>query len=114
MIWKIALVVLAAANGGWMLFDGMNVVRTGKYFGPELPGPWRHLPIVAGIDPYSMGPVFIMLGLGWIVSVGMVFLTPDSAFWLLVLMSALTLWYISIGTILSVLVLVILLWVRPI
>ncbi len=96
-----------------MLFDGINVLRTGKFFGPETPGPWRHIPAAIGIDPFSMGPVFIILGIGWLGAASMNILAPDSAFLPLAVMAVLTLWYIPIGAVLSVFVLLVLFWARP-
>ncbi len=96
-----------------MLFDGINVLRTGKFFGPEIPGPWRHIPAAIGINPFSMGPVFIVLGIGWLGAASMAVLKPDLAFLPLVVMAVLTLWYIPIGTMLSILVLLVIFLARP-
>lgn len=37
---KILFSIIALLNGAWMLFDGLHVLRTGKYFGPPESGPW--------------------------------------------------------------------------
>lgn len=96
-----------------MLFDGFNVLRTGKYFGPDLPGPWRRFPETLGIDPFAMGPIFVALGFAWIVSASAVLAAPQFAFWFLIIVSISTLWFISVGTAISLLTLLIVLVVRP-
>jgi len=40
---KILLLTLGLINTGYMLIDGIHVIITGKYIGPELPGPWSKL-----------------------------------------------------------------------
>ncbi len=101
----ITILILAALNGGWMIFDGIHVIQKGKYFGPTTPGAWRLIVSKMGIDPFSIGPFFIVLGLLWIISsIALV----SGLFWgymALVLTAVATLWYIKIGTIISILTL---------
>ena len=54
-MWTYALALISAVLGGWMLADGLRVLRTGRYFGPETPGPWRHVPQAFGVDPFAPG-----------------------------------------------------------
>ncbi len=96
---KLILVLLAGLAGGWMLFDGVHVLRHGKYFGPDLPGPWRHLPEALGIDPLRMGPVFVVLGALWLLAAA-VFLVTGSRL-PLAGCAILGLWYLPVGTALS-------------
>ncbi len=102
-----SLVLIALATGGWMLADGLRVLRTGRYFGPGTPGPWRHVPQAMGIDPLALGPVFVTLGALWLVLAALVTtaLLPARV---LALPAVLSLWYLPVGTLLSVGVLVIL------
>ncbi|NRB38096.1 MAG: hypothetical protein HRU20_06460 [Pseudomonadales bacterium] len=109
MVVKISLLLLALLNGGWMLFDGMHVMRKGKYFGPEEPGIWSKLVASFGINPFSMGPVFVALGLFWFVSVAAL-LTSMSWGWLALMVVAIaTLWYVKVGTAISIIVMALLL-----
>ncbi len=105
---KIAIFLLAGLNGGWMLFDGIHVLRFGKYFGPENPGPWQALPKALGLDPFNLGPLFVILGLVWL-GAGLNFALAGG-FWPLFLVAGLTLWYLPLGTIFAALVMAFLLW----
>jgi len=108
MLVKLFIVLLALLNGGWMLFDGLHVIRKGKYFGPEEPGPWSKIAASLGINPLSMGPLFVILGLVWYISV-VGLLLSSSWGWLALLVSAIaTLWYVKIGTIISIIVIALL------
>ena len=49
-----------------MIFDGIHVLTTGKYFGPEKPGPWSDLVSFVGIDPFDLGIPLIILGFLWL------------------------------------------------
>jgi len=112
MLVKISVILLALLNGGWMLFDGLHVIRKGKYFGPEEPGLWSNIVASFGINPFSMGPFFVILGLVWYVSV-VGFLLSSSWGWLALLVSAIaTLWYVKIGSIISVIVIALLVFFK--
>ncbi len=112
MIAKYSLLLLAALNGGWMLFDGLHVIRKGKYFGPDEPGSWSKVVSFLGIDPFSIGPVFVVLGIFWFLSVGGVLLSSSWG-WLSLLVTAIaTLWYVKIGTAISLIVIAVLVTFR--
>jgi len=112
MIPKIVFLVLATLNGAWMIFDGTHVLFTGKYFGPPEPGPWSKIVAKIGLDPFSLGPLFIVLGLIWLVA-AISILQGSSWGWLLALsVSICTLWYISVGTVLSLLSIVVLIFFK--
>jgi hypothetical protein len=38
------------------------VLVKGKYIDPGTPGPWRRVVAAIGVDPFAMGPPFIVLG----------------------------------------------------
>ena len=40
---KILITILGFLNGGYMLLDGIFVIKEGKYIGPPKPGPWANL-----------------------------------------------------------------------
>jgi len=91
-----------------MLFDGMHQLLTGSYFGGRL-GPWAALVSAVGISPGSIAPVFVVLGVLWLVG-GVAFLFR--ARWstgLLIAVSVISLAYLVFGTILSLIALAILL-----
>jgi hypothetical protein len=100
--------VLALLNGGWMIFDGCYVLKNGKYFGPPTPGAWSKIVQRMGINPFSIGPFFIVLGLLWLISsIGAVTSMPWG--WLALLATSLaTLWYIKVGTAISIITLLLL------
>ena len=105
MIPKIAFLVLAVLNGGWMLFDGLHVMLKGKYFGPPEPGPWSRIFTSIGIDPFSLGPVFILLGVIWMISAIGILTGTEWAWPVAIIVAVCTLWYLPIGTVLAILLL---------
>jgi hypothetical protein len=98
---RIAALAIGLLMGGWMIVDGIHVLVRGKYVGPETPGPWSVLVSHAGIDPFRMGPLFVGLGACWIVcSFGLLRSRP----WArraAVAVAVASLWYLPVGTILS-------------
>jgi hypothetical protein len=109
MITKIAFLILALLNGAWMLFDGIHVLLKGKYFGPPEPGPWSKIVEKIGVDPFSLGPVFIFLGVVWILSVIGILQGVDWGWPLALIVAVCTLWYAPIGTVLAIFA-ILLLW----
>lgn len=102
---RIALSVIATIQACWMIFDGVHVLMRGKYFGPDEPGPWAEIIRFFGVDPFAMGPVFVLLGVLWlIVFVILLFAgMPQGASRLYAQMIALlTLFYLPVGTALAV------------
>ena len=63
MIIRSIFTLIALLAGGWMIFDGVHVLLTGKYVGPEKPGVWSNVVSAVGIDPFSMGVSFIIFGI---------------------------------------------------
>jgi hypothetical protein len=112
MIGKIILTVIGALVGGWMLFDGMYVMLRGKYFGPEKPGPWSSLFIRAGVDPFKLGPLFVTFGLLWILFLIAMLCGQAWGRWGAIAVAVASLWYLPVGTVLSIIFLVMLLCFR--
>ncbi|MGZ8509648.1 MAG: hypothetical protein ACXWWA_04700 [Chitinophagaceae bacterium] len=106
---KTILLILGFINGGYMLLDGIFVMLKGKYIGPDKPGPWADLFYKLNINVFKLGPLFILFGITWIVFlIGL--LTSQSWTYLLgLIISIMTLWYLPVGTLLSVIILVVLL-----
>jgi hypothetical protein len=113
MIGKIILTVIGLLVGGWMLFDGIHVMLRGKYFGPEKPGPWSALFIRAGIDPFKLGPLFVTFGLLWILFLIAMLSGQTWGRWGAIAIAIATLWYLPVGTVLSIVFLVTLLVRNP-
>ncbi len=109
MLAKVVFAGVALINGGWMLFDGIHVLIKGKYFGPPEPGPWSKIVAKVGLNPFSLGPVFVVLGVLWIAATLGILQGIGWAWALAVLTAILSLWYIPIGTALSIIALIILL-----
>ena len=103
MITKVVASLIALLIGGWMIFDGIHVLRTGKYFGPEKPGPWSNVVAAIGLDPFRLGVPFIALGALWLVFLFAMLLHQSWAWHAALLTAILTLWYLPVGTILSLL-----------
>ncbi|HVF04869.1 MAG TPA: hypothetical protein VNA20_08520 [Frankiaceae bacterium] len=109
MLVRVALAAVALAVGGFQVVDGVHVLRTGRYIGPPTPGPWRHVVAAAGLDPFGIGPVFVGLGIAWLAAFGWLLLGGGAAaWWACVAVAVLTLWYLPVGTALTVVALVLL------
>jgi len=101
MMAKVIASAIALFVGGWMIFDGLHVLQTGKYFGPETPGPWSDLVVALGLNPFRLGVPFIALGALWLLSVSAMLLRQSWGWQSALLTATLTLWYLPVGTILS-------------
>jgi hypothetical protein len=102
-------VVLSVLEGLFMLFDGTLALVRGTYLAPGGQiGPWALVVSAVGIAPLSSGmkTAFVVLGATYIVSAAAyAFYRPRSTFYLGAV-AVLTLWYLPLGTILSLVVLV--------
>ena len=108
---KYVVLGLSAINGLWMLIDGVYVMLNGKYIGPEKPGPWASVLSITGADVFKLGPLFIVFGIAWF---AFVFGFWSEAAWARtfgLILSVLTLWYLPFGTLISIVVIVLLLFV---
>lgn len=102
---KYVVLILSLINGLWMLVDGIYVMLNGKYIGPEKPGPWASLLSITGVDVFKLGPMFVAFGIAWLFFVFGLFSNSVWAFWYGIVLAFLTLWYLPVGTIISVIVL---------
>lgn len=91
-----------------MLADGMYVMITGKYMGPEKPGPWARLFEWCNINVFRLGPLFVVFGLAWLTFVVGIIMKAGWANSLGMIVSILSLWYLPVGTLLSLIVFVLL------
>ena len=90
-----------------MLFDGIHKEITGSYFGNRL-GPWASLTSAAGISPETMAFMFIVLGALWLAGALGLILRLRSARLMLIFVGVLSLFYLPLGTALSIVALVLL------
>src|SRR5688500_10986928 len=98
---KIMMLLIAILVGGWMIFDGVHVLFTGKYFGPEKPGPWSSLVTAIGLDPFRLGVPFVIFGILWLAFAACILLGQSWAWFAALITAVLTLWYLPVGTVLS-------------
>jgi hypothetical protein len=109
---KIVVIILSLLNGGFMLADGIYVLINGKYIGPEKPGPWANIFQLFNIDVFKLGPMFMLFGLAWLCFTATYISNFDCAFTFGLIMCILTLWYLPVGTIFSLIILVLLIVLR--
>src|SRR6218665_3848614 len=102
---KTFISLLALVNGGYMLLDGIFVMVKGKYIGPEKPGPWASLFYKLQIDVFKLGPLFIVFGLAWLCWLYALQSSSSAAYPAGIILSILSLWYLPLGTLFSVLIL---------
>lgn len=95
-----------------MLMDGIFVLIKGKFIGPEKPGPWANLFYKLNVDVFKLGPLFIFYGLIWLVWLYALWTQQSWAYLAGLIISALTLWYMPIGTLISLIIIITLLTAR--
>jgi len=111
---RIAVVALALIQGGWMAFDGTRALTIGDYVTPSTGpyagqlGPWHYAVEAVGIPGRStaMKLIFVLFGVAWIV-VALAF--ARHAPWArsaILAMAVASLWYLPLGTLVGMLVLV--------
>jgi len=105
---KILITILGILNGGYMLLDGIYVMMKGKYIGPEKPGPWAKLFYKFNVDVFKLGPLFVAFGILWLVWLYSLWTNQNRAYIFGIVISILTLWYLPVGTLFSIIVLTIL------
>ena len=106
---KIALLGISVIQGGYMLFDGTHYLFAGSYFGRGL-GPWADLAAIVGIAPGSLAPAFIFLGALWLVGALALLANRRWSRPLLAVVSLVSLPYLILGTVLSLIALAILIF----
>ncbi len=106
---KIIVTLLGLLNGLFMLADGIYVILNGKYIGPAKPGPWSNLFYKLNIDVFRLGPMFIIFGILWLTFLFGLWTNQTWTYALGLAVCFLTLWYLPIGTIISITILIILL-----
>ena len=105
---KLIIALLSFLNAAWMLVDGIFVLVKGKYIGPEKPGPWAELFYKLNINVFKLGPLFIFYGFIWFVFLYALWENLSWANTLGLIISALTLWYLPVGTLVSIVIFILL------
>jgi hypothetical protein len=106
---RIFIPVIALLIGGWLVFDGIRAFTTGDYLTARTGsragqlGPWSQLVVKAGLDPRSpfIKALHVALGLAWLIGLVLFLARPTFGWWLLLCCSVSTLWYLPLGTVLS-------------
>jgi len=109
---KIIITILGFLNGGYMLLDGIYVLLKGKYIGPEKPGPWANIFYKLDINVFKLGPVFIGFGILWLIWLYSLWANLSWSHVYGIVLCILTLWYLPVGTLFSLIILVILVFVK--
>jgi len=109
---KLFITILGILNGGYMLLDGIYVLLKGKYIGPEKPGPWANLFEKLSFDVFKLGPIFIAFGIVWLIWIFGLWTNQQWTYTLGLIISILTLWYLPIGTLISLIILGVLIFAR--
>jgi hypothetical protein len=117
MAWlRWTIIALMALEGGWMLFDGARALILGDYVTPSSGpyagqlGPWSNLARAIGIEPRStlMKSIYAGQGLLALGTAVCFALRLPWAGWGMVAVAILGSWYLPIGTVIDVVVLLLL------
>jgi hypothetical protein len=103
---------MAFILGGWMLYSGIRVYQKGKYPGPQIPGQWTYFFKYFGIKPLKLGWLFILFGALWLILATAYFFHIPCVWNCAIIIASLSLWYVPIGTVISILSLLILLFFK--
>jgi hypothetical protein len=109
---KILITILGFLNGGYMLLDGIYVMLKGKYIGPPNPGPWSYLFEKLDINVFKLGPLFIAFGVFWFTWLYGLWTNQSWSAIFGIIISILTLWYLAVGTIFSLVILLTLIFFK--
>lgn len=113
---KWIILVLALFQGGWLVFDGGRALMTGDYLTPTSGphagqlGAWSQIVSAVGLEPRStfIKCVHVLLGAAWIIGLIAFAKRPASGWWVFLYCGVATLWYLPIGTFVSIIVLALL------
>jgi hypothetical protein len=108
VVTRVFLAFVGLLAGGWMIVDGIHVMLRGKYIGPEKPGPWSIAFVKLGIDPFRLGPMFVAFGVLWLVFLAATLAGQTWGKYGAAGVAIASLWYVPLGTLLSLFYLAIL------
>ncbi|MBX2945775.1 MAG: hypothetical protein KF725_08065 [Cyclobacteriaceae bacterium] len=95
-----------------MLLDGIFVTVKVKYIGPEKPGPWAEIFYKMNVNVFKLGWLFILYGILWLIWIYALWTNKDWTYLFGLTISILTMWYLPVGALISVVVLATLLFWR--
>ena len=114
---KWIVLALALLQGGWLVFDGSRALIVGDYVTPASGpragqlGPWSRIVSALGFEPRStvIKCLHLFLGIAWVIALVVFAVRPASGWWAVLCCSVASLWYLPIGTVLSIVVIALLL-----
>lgn len=114
---KWIVLTLALCQGGWLAFDGGRALVVGDYLTPSSGpyagqlGPWSRIVSALGVEPRStpIKCLHLVLGIAWLVGLIIFVLRPSAGWWVMLGCAAVSLWYLPVGTFLSLIVIALLL-----
>ena len=109
---KWIILALALIQGGWLTFDGARALTVGDYVTPASGpragqlGSWSRMVSALGFEPRSTGIkcLHLFIGIAWLVSLLTFAVHPASGWWAVLCCAVLSLWYLPMGTVLSLIV----------
>ncbi len=116
------VIVLITFESCWMIFDGLRALIVGDYVTPKSGnyagqlGPWALIVQRVGIAPRSTLMKTIFVGYGLVALTVTVCFAFNLlwAWWVLIVVLILGLWYLPVGTLLNFISLILLLLNRPV
>jgi hypothetical protein len=109
---KILISILGLLNGAYMLIDGIFVMLKGKYIGPSKPGPWANVFYKLNVDVFKLGPLFIVFGMLWLAWIYSLWSNQSWTYIFGILICILTFWYLPVGTLFSIIILLVLIFAK--
>src|SRR5438045_9421342 len=95
-----------------MIFDGSHFLIYDKYFGHEKPGPWIVIVSFIGLKPFKLGVPFIVTVVLWLLFLVGILIHRSWAWYGALVTAIASLWFLPIGTLFSVIYIVLLLVFR--
>ncbi len=107
---------LALIQGGWLVFDGGRALVVGDYVTPASGpragqlGPWSRIVSALGFNPRStfIKCLHLILGIAWLISLLLFAFRPSTGWWALLGCALASLWYLPVGTLLSIVIIALL------
>lgn len=114
------VLLLAIVEAGWLAFDGSRALIVGDYVTPRSGahagqlGPWSRVVAAVGIEPRStlMKGIHVGLGVAWLAVAAAYAVGEPWAGTAMLVCAILGLWYLPVGTALSLAQVLLLLWMR--